>query len=89
MVRDLYTCVAVDCRLSPQFVSVGECNTRLETLAQVFPLLEAVQPYVEGAHGRLMQCLAPSTLQISPTYDVPELVWRCHESCRLCQFCKF
>jgi len=23
----------------------------------VFPLLEAVQPYVEGAHGRLMQCL--------------------------------
>lgn len=24
--------------------------------AKVFPLLEAVQPYVEGAHGRLMQC---------------------------------
>lgn len=23
---------------------------------EVFPLLEAVQPYVEGAHGRLMQC---------------------------------
>lgn len=26
----------------------------------VFPILEAVQPYVGGAHGRLMQCLDPA-----------------------------
>ncbi|CAE7436823.1 unnamed protein product [Symbiodinium natans] len=28
----------------------------------VFPILEAVQPYVGGAHGRLMQCLDPSAV---------------------------
>ena len=57
------------CPLSPP-VRVGECKR--ETLAEVFPLLEAVQPYVEGAHGRLMQCLAPSPPQNSAA-DVPLL----------------